>query len=77
MSARDRWTFTAAMPPELMDMNPGILSAVAIDVGGDRIEVMPHLGGSIICVAWALGRFNRFFPPATFPDLSWIRATQG
>lgn len=73
----DRWTFTTPMPAVLMNVHPGVLTAVKIDVGSDRIEVMPHLGGSIICIAGALGRFSGFFPPAAFPDLSWIHETRG
>jgi hypothetical protein len=61
-----------------MDMHRGIYSTVGIDPAGDRIMVLPNLGGSILGVAMLITRFENRFPPIESPlDLSWIRARSG
>jgi hypothetical protein len=71
----DTWTFTKAPPTEQIKTPPGVYTTVAVDPAGDRIEVLPHLGGSIHGVAMIISRFADRFPPSTQLDLSWIRST--
>jgi hypothetical protein len=70
----DTWTFEVAPPPEQVDMHPGIYSTVGIDPRGDRIQVLPNLGGNILGTAALLARFSYLFPPVGRPaNLSGIR----
>lgn len=77
----DRWTFTKAPPPGYVPMETLIGTSIAIDPGidpeGAKLDVLPHLGGSIWAVKMALDRFRGRFPPAQEPDLTGVRFKLG
>jgi hypothetical protein len=52
-------------------------SAVLFEAGGHRIDLMPHLGGSIHAVSEIIDRFSHLFPaPAVQPDLSRVQPVE-
>jgi hypothetical protein len=70
----DTWTFVKPPPPEQMDIKPFFSTAIGIEPGGDRIEAIAHLGGSILAVKWIMNRFSHLFPPPIEPlDLGWVQ----
>ncbi len=71
----DTWTFRSRPPAEYMNMHPGVLTAIVMEpTPGDRIDVIPNLGGSIWAVALVFGRFKRF-PPITTPPIDLREVT--
>lgn len=70
----DTWTFDERPPSEQMNIKPRYRAAIEIEPGGERIEALAHLGGSILAVQQVIDRFSHLFPPPTEPlDLSWVR----
>jgi len=70
----DTWAFTKAPPAEQMDIEPTFCAAIGIEPGGDKIEAITHLGGSVLAVREVINRFSHLFPPPAEPlDLSWVR----
>lgn len=77
----DVWTFREAPQAGDVRTRTYIEACVSIDPGidpvGVRIDVLPHLGGSIHVVSMVLDRFRDRFPPADGPDLSTVQGTAG
>jgi hypothetical protein len=70
----DTWTFAKAPPPEYLNMNFSVRTAVQIEPIIGRLEEPFHLGGSILAVEAVVKRFSRLFPPPVEPlNLSWVR----
>lgn len=73
----DTWTFARPPPPDEMDIEPLFTTAIGIEPGGDKIEALAHLAGSILAVEWVMSRFSHLFPPPAEPlDLGWVRMKQ-
>lgn len=52
-------------------------SAAVFEAGGHRIDLMPHLGGSIHAVSIVIDRFSHLFPaPAVSQDLSDVHSVE-
>jgi hypothetical protein len=60
----DIWRFDKEPPSDVIDSyeHRGVLTAVAIMVETRRIEVIPHLGGSIHAIGCVINRFADRFP---------------
>lgn len=70
----DVWTFERPPPVAPIASGRTFRAAVGIEVNGDRIDVLPHLGGSILIVDEIIKRFDSLFPDPSEPlDLSWVR----
>ena len=70
----DTWTFTSKPPASYVNVHPGIESAIGLEHGNDRLEVLANLGGCILAVAATIDRFARFFPRLERPlmNIRWI-----
>lgn len=72
----DTWLFDTPPPAEQVNMYPGVLTGISLEpgFGAKRIDVLPHLGGTIHCVVRVLDRFTKLFPAPMSPiDLSGVR----
>jgi hypothetical protein len=70
----DVWTFERPPPVAPIASGRTFRAAVSIEVNGDRIDALPHLGGSILIVDEIIKRFYSLFPNPSEPlDLSWVR----
>jgi hypothetical protein len=59
----DTWSFKHRPPSEMLNIHPGVLTGVGMEPDqGDRIDVLPNLGGSIHIVAMVIARFAKLFP---------------
>jgi len=67
----DTWTFNRPPPPEYVNMHPGVLTGISMEPdAGDRIDVLPNLGGSIWIGAKVVERFANRFPYCDFGPLN-------
>ena len=76
----DTWTFSRPPPAELVNFHPGVFTGVGMEPEqGDRIDVLPNLGGSIHIVSMVIARFANLFPRYEGPpvDLSEVHLTEG
>lgn len=61
----DTWHFDTPPPVEKVNVHPGVLTGISLDVGRPKwLDVLPHLSGLIIVVASVIARFERLFPPS-------------
>lgn len=66
----DTWTFRRPPPPEYMHMHPGVRTGVGMEpIRGQRIDVLPNLGGSIWVVTQVILQFAPRFAPTDLSDL--------
>ena len=73
----DTWTFAIRPPAPNMQTHIGVLTAVGIEPSeGDRIEVLPYLGGLIVGVSRILYRFANRFPPVLPFDITDLDVTE-
>jgi len=73
----DTWTFTTATPPETVPVHLHLYSTIGMGPAGDRIDVLPHLGGTIHAVEMVFAKFRSLFPPLAEPlDLSAVHMTR-
>lgn len=71
----DIWRFTREPPRHRIEEyeRQGVATTVSISLDGDRLEVIPHLGGCIHATKRVMDRFaSRFPPPTVVLDLSAI-----
>ena len=67
----DTWTFTRPPPAEYMNMHPGVRTGIGMEPDpGQKIDVLPNLGGSIWITARTIFRFANRFPPIDVSDLN-------
>jgi hypothetical protein len=70
----DTWTFERRPPAPSIARTRRCLSGITFDLNGQKIDVLPHLGGSVLAAERVLRRFSSLFPPLAEPrDFSWVR----
>ena len=73
----DTWTFNRKPPGEAMRRQWKFRSAATFEIRNQKIDLIPHLGGSIHVVAHVINRFSQLFPhPTVALDLSQVRPVE-
>lgn len=73
----DTWIFDQKPPEATMSKDWKFGSGAVFEIDGRRIDLIPHLGGSIHAVARVIERFSHLFPALVVPlDLSLVRPVE-